>query len=37
MIYDVLNSLGIKYKEINHDAVYTIEEAKKIENLIEGK
>jgi len=36
MIYDVLNSLGIKYKEINHEAVYTVEEAKKIENLIEG-
>ncbi len=35
-IYEMLSELDIKYQEIEHDAVYTVEEAKKIESMIEG-
>ena len=35
-IYEVLKKLNIKYSEIEHKAVYTIEEAKELENMIEG-
>lgn len=36
-IYKLLNDLNIEYKEIEHEKVTTIEEAKKIKNMIEGK
>lgn len=35
-LYEILNKLNIKYDEIEHDAVYTVEEANKIEAMIEG-
>lgn len=35
-IYYILNKLNIQYKEIEHNAVYTVEEAKYISNNIEG-
>lgn len=36
-IYEILKKLNIKYEIIYHEAIFTIEEAKKIENNIEGK
>ena len=30
-LYEILNELNIKYDEIEHDAVYTVEEANRIE------
>lgn len=36
MIYKILNELNIKYEEISHNPVYTVEEAKKIEDKING-
>lgn len=35
-IYEILKKLKIKYKKIEHEAVYTVEEAKKISNKIDG-
>lgn len=35
-LYDVLNELDIKYEEISHDKVMTVEEAMNLENMIEG-
>ncbi len=35
-LYDVLNKLNISYDEISHEKVMTVDEAKKIENMIEG-
>ena len=35
-LYEILNKLNIKYDEIEHDAVYTVEEANRIESMIEG-
>ena len=35
-ILNILNDLNIKYELLSHQAVYTVEEAKKIENMIEG-
>lgn len=35
-IYEVLDKLEIKYEEIEHLAVYTVEEANKIENMLDG-
>lgn len=35
-LYEVLNKLEINYKEISHEKVMTVEEAKHIENMIEG-
>ena len=35
-LYEILDKLNIKYDEIEHEAVYTIEEANKIESMIEG-
>lgn len=35
-LYEILNELNIKYDEIEHDAVYTVEEANRIESMIEG-
>lgn len=35
-IYEILKDLNIHYEEIEHDAVYTVEEANKIESMIEG-
>ena len=35
-LYDILNELNISYEEITHEKVMTIEEAKNIENMIEG-
>lgn len=35
-LYAVLKELNIIYEEISHDKVMTIEEAKKIENMIDG-
>ena len=35
-IYEVLDNLNIEYEEIKHNAVYTVEEANKIESMIEG-
>lgn len=37
MIFDVLNQLGIHYELINHDAYVTMEDALKIESLIDGQ
>ena len=35
-IYDVLEKLKINYDEIEHPAVYTVEEANKLERMLEG-
>jgi len=35
-IYEVLNELKITYDEIEHPPVYTVEEAKLVEDGIEG-
>ena len=35
-ILNILNDLNIKYELLSHQAVYTVEEAKQIENMIEG-
>ena len=35
-IYDVLKDLGIEFEEIEHEAVYIVEEANKIERMLEG-
>ncbi len=35
-IYEVLNNLEIEYEEIEHSAVYTVDEAKKIECQLDG-
>lgn len=35
-VYQILDSLGIKYKKIDHPAVYTVEESSKFDLEIEG-
>lgn len=35
-LYEVLDKLNISYEEVSHEKVMTVEEAKKIENMIEG-
>lgn len=35
-IYEVLKKLDIAYEELSHQAVYTVEEAKKIDNQLPG-
>ena len=35
-LYEVLNKLNIKYEEVEHEKVMTVDEAKHIENMIEG-
>lgn len=35
-LYDVLKELNIKYEEVSHEKVMTVEEAMKLENMIEG-
>lgn len=36
-VYEILNSLNIQYKRYAHDPIYTVEEAKKIDEMIPGK
>jgi Ala-tRNA(Pro) deacylase len=36
-VYDILNLLGIKYIRYEHEAVYTVEEANKLEIRISGQ
>lgn len=36
MLFEILNKLEIKYELLEHDAVYTVEEAKELDNMIEG-
>ena len=35
-IYEILEKLNIKYKEIEHEAVFTVEQAKHLKNKIDG-
>ncbi|MBE6150468.1 MAG: prolyl-tRNA synthetase associated domain-containing protein [Firmicutes bacterium] len=35
-LYEVLDKLNIVYEEVSHEKVMTVEEAKNIENMIEG-
>ena len=35
-LYETLNQLNIQYKEIEHEAVYTVEQAQFIKKYIEG-
>lgn len=35
-LYDILKKLDIKFEEIEHEPVFTVEQAKKIENKIKG-
>ena len=35
-IYDLLKELNIKYDEVEHQAIYTVEEGKEIDRNIEG-
>lgn len=35
-LYDVLKKIEINYEEVEHEAVYTIEQAKLIENRLDG-
>lgn len=36
MLYDILEKLNISYQEIEHEAFYTVEDAKAIQGKIEG-
>jgi Ala-tRNA(Pro) deacylase len=35
-VYEVLDGLGIEYEKIEHEPVFTVEEADKVEGLIDG-
>lgn len=35
-IYEILKDLNIQYEELEHEAIYTVEEANRIESMIEG-
>lgn len=35
-VYEVLSRLDIDYEEIEHQAIYTVEEAKRCENMLDG-
>lgn len=36
MLFEILDKLEIKYELLEHGAVYTVEEAKELDNMIEG-
>lgn len=36
-VYDILKELNIKYTRYEHEPIYTVEEAKKIEEIIPRK
>ena len=36
MLYEVLKELNIEYEEVSHEKVMTVEEAMKLENMIDG-
>ena len=36
MLYEILKELNIEYEEVSHEKVMTVEEAMKLENMIEG-
>lgn len=36
MLFEILDKLEIKYELLEHDAVYTVDEAKELDNMIEG-
>ena len=36
MLFEILDKLEIKYELLEHDAVYTVDEAKKLDNMLEG-
>jgi len=35
-LYDILKKLNIEYEEVEHEAVFTVEEAQTIKNVIKG-
>lgn len=35
-IYEILNKLDIKYEEVEHEAIYTVEQAQNIKNMVNG-
>ena len=36
MLFEILDKLEIKYELLEHGAVYTVDEAKKLDNMLEG-
>lgn len=36
MLFEILNKLEIKYELLEHEAVYTVDEAKELDNMLEG-
>lgn len=36
MLYEILKELNIEYEEVSHEKVMTVEEAMKLENMIDG-
>lgn len=36
MLFEILDKLEIKYELLEHSAVYTVDEAKELDNMIEG-
>ena len=36
MLFEILDKLEIKYELLEHEAVYTVDEAKKLDNMLEG-
>lgn len=36
MLFEILDKLEIKYELLEHEAVYTVDEAKELDNMIEG-
>jgi len=36
MLFEILDKLEIKYEFLEHEAVYTVDEAKELDNMLEG-
>lgn len=36
MLFEILDKLEIKYELLEHEAVYTVDEAKKLDNMLDG-
>lgn len=36
MLFEILDKLEIKYELLEHEAVYTVDEAKELDNMLEG-
>lgn len=36
MLFEILDKLEIKYEHLEHEAVYTVDEAKELDNMLDG-